>query len=128
MYLVDGNNLMGQTPGWHRDKPAARRKLLGQLAAFARLNSEQISVVFDGKPDESIPDGSAYHGVRVLYATKGSDADARIKRLVESSQDRQHIVVVTSDRRLALAVRSRGASSMRSGQFRRLMEETFRAD
>jgi predicted RNA-binding protein with PIN domain len=128
MYLVDGNNLMGQIPGWHRDKPAARRRLLKQLAAFARSNKEQISVVFDGKPDELIPDGSAYHGVKVLYASKGSDADARIKKLVESSQSKQHIIVVTSDKRLALAVRSRGANSMRSGQFRRLMEEAFHAD
>ena len=121
-YIVDGNNVMGQTPGWHRDKSKSRRGLLEQLAAFARAKKARVTVVFDGGPDKVAPEGSAFHGVRVLYAERGSDADARIERIVETSQDPRGLTVVTSDRHLAFLVRSRGASVVRSGEFRKQIE------
>ncbi len=124
-YIVDGNNVMGQTPGWHRDKSGARRGLLEQLAAFAHVKKARVTAVFDGAPDEGVPEGSAYHGVKVLYAKRGSDADTRIEQLVESARDRRGLIVVTSDRRLAHAIRSLGASVLRSGEFRNLIEEVI---
>ncbi|HEX8088180.1 MAG TPA: NYN domain-containing protein [Blastocatellia bacterium] len=124
-YIVDGNNVMGQTPGWHRDKAKARRRLLEQLADFARLKKARVTVVFDGGPDPTAPEGSAFRGVKVLYADRGSDADTRIQRLVESSPDSRGIKVVTSDRRLASSVRSSGAEVIRSGEFRRQVERAL---
>src|SRR5262245_29549738 len=111
--IVDGNNVMGQTPGWHRDKANARRRLLKQLATFARVRTARLTVVFDGRPDTEVPDNSAFRGVKVFYAEPGSDADRRIERLVESSRDRRGLTVVTSDRSLAFKVRARGAATMR---------------
>jgi predicted RNA-binding protein with PIN domain len=123
-YIVDGNNVMGQTPGWHRDKANARRKLVEQLAEYARLKKARITVVFDGEPDRLLPDSSAYRGVKVLYAERGSDADARIKRLVEASSNARGLTIVTSDNHLAFIVRARGARVLRSGEFRKQMAET----
>ena len=124
-YIVDGNNVMGQTPGWHRDKAKARRRLLEHLADFARAKKARVTVVFDGAPDSATPDGSAFRGVKVLYADRGSDADTRIERLVESSPNRRGLTVVTSDRRLALSVRSSGATVIRSGEFRKQVEHAL---
>jgi predicted RNA-binding protein with PIN domain len=121
-YIVDGNNVMGQTPGWHRDKSGARRGLLEKLAAFARVKKARVTVVFDGAPDANLPEGSAFHGVEVLYATPGSDADTRIERIVDSSTDPRGLTVITSDRQLGFLVRSRGASVVRSGEFRSQVE------
>jgi len=121
-YIIDGNNVMGQTPGWHRERPRARRALLDKLACFARVRKTRITVVFDGAPDRDLPEGSAFKGVRVLYAHQGSDADTRIERLVESSSDPGGLIVVTSDRRLSFAVRSSKAGTIRSGEFRRELE------
>jgi predicted RNA-binding protein with PIN domain len=118
-YIIDGNNVMGQTPGWHRDKPNARRALLKKTAAFARARATRVTVVFDGAPDRDAPEGSVFHGVKVLYAERGSDADARIQRLVENSQDPRGLTVVTSDRHLAFLVRTSGATVVRSGEFRK---------
>jgi predicted RNA-binding protein with PIN domain len=126
-YIVDGNNVMGQTPGWHRDKANARRKLVEQLAEFARLKKARVTVVFDGEPDRLMPDSSAYRGVKVLYAERGSNADARIERLVESALNARGLTVVTSDRNLAFLVRARGARVVRSGEFRKQIGETFAA-
>lgn len=124
-YIIDGNNVMGQTPGWHRDKPAARTRLLAQLAVFAKLKRIRVTAVFDGGADDRFPEGSAYQGVKVLYAERGSDADRRILKLIESSADPAGITVVTSDRQLAFLVRSAGARTVRSGEFRRNELERF---
>ena len=121
-YLIDGNNVMGQRVGWHRDKPRARRGLLEELAQFAAGGRARVAVVFDGAPDEHFADGSSYKGVRVYYAARGSDADERIKALVEESRERRTLVVVTSDRALAEYVRRCGAQVLRAGEFRRRME------
>jgi predicted RNA-binding protein with PIN domain len=122
-YLVDGNNVMAQRVGWHRDKPRARRGLMEELARFARSRRVSVMVVFDGAPEEFFADGSSYKGVRVFYAERGSNADERIKQLVEASRERRTLIVVTSDRALADYVRRCGARVMRSGEFRKRMEE-----
>lgn len=121
-YLVDGNNVMGQRVGWHRDKAGARRRLLGELARFAQAAGVTVEVVFDGAPDEFFPDGSYFMGVRVFYAERGADADARIKHLVEASRERRTLKVVTSDRALADYVRRCGAEVIRSGDLRRRLD------
>src|SRR5829696_7849562 len=121
-YLIDGNNVMAQRVGWHRDKAGARRRLLGELARFARAAGVTVEAVFDGAPDESFPDGSYFMGVRVFYAERGADADARIKGLVEGSRERRTLKVVTSDRALADYVRRCGAQVIRSGEFRRRLD------
>ncbi|HEX8560647.1 MAG TPA: NYN domain-containing protein [Pyrinomonadaceae bacterium] len=126
-YLVDGNNVMGQRVGWHRDKPGARRRLLGELARFAREAGVTVEAVFDGAPDEAFPDGSYFMGVRVFYAARGADADARIKELVEASRERRTLKVVTSDRALADYVRRCGAQVVRSGDLRRRLDALTRA-
>ena len=121
-YIVDGNNVMAQRVGWHRDKAGARRRLLAELARFARSAGVPVVVVFDGAPDPNVPDGADVEGVRVYYAARGSDADSRIRQLVEGSLERRALLVVTSDQRLADDVRRYGAQVMRSGELRRQLE------
>src|SRR5947209_19689537 len=125
-YLIDGNNVMAQRVGWHRDKAGARRRLLGELARFARGAGVTVEAVFDGAPDEFFPDGSYFMGVRVFYAERGSDADHRIKRLVEASRERRTLKVVTSDRALADYVRRCGVEVVRSGEFRLRLDASAR--
>ena len=126
-YLIDGNNVMAQRVGWHRDKAGARRRLLTELAGFARVAGVTVEVVFDGAPEEFFPDGSYFMGVRVFYAERGSDADSRIKNLVESSRERRTLKVVTSDRALADYVRRCGALVVRSGEFRKRLDASVEA-
>ncbi len=124
-YLVDGNNVMAQRVGWHRDKPGARRLLLDELARFAQVKKARVTVVFDGAPEQHFADGASYRGVVVFYAERASNADERIKRLVEEARERRTLIVVTSDRALAGYVRRCGAQVLRSGDFRRRMEEAL---
>ena len=123
MYLVDGNNVMGQRVGWHKDKPLARRGLMDELANFAQSRKTSVTAVFDGAPDEHFGDGARYRGIAVYYARPGSNADERVKEMVEQSRERHKIRVVTSDRALADYVRRCGAQVIRAGEFRQLLDE-----
>lgn len=127
MYLIDGNNLIGQRAkgyeSWYRDKPGSRRQLLGELAALAKAKKLRLKVVFDGAPDPALPDGSSFRGVKVFYSRQGSDADARIVEMVEAERDRKGLLVVTSDRKLSDRVRACGVRVLRAGEFRQLMDD-----
>ncbi len=123
MFLIDGNNVMAQRVGWHKDKGAARRRLLDELADFARVASVSVAVVFDGAPEKFFADGSRYKGIQVFYARAGSNADERIKEIVEASRERRTLHVVTSDRALGDYVRRCGAPVTRAGDFRQRMDE-----
>ena len=94
-YLVDGNNVMGQRVGFHRDRAGARRRLVDELQRFARRGGDTVEVVFDGTPSpgrlpgppsegqgRDAPAGLREGGVRVTYAGRGADADTRIRELV----------------------------------------------
>jgi predicted RNA-binding protein with PIN domain len=124
-YLVDGNNVMAQRVGWHRDKPGARRALLDELSGFVQARKVKVSVVFDGAPEQHFADGAAYRGIRVFYAERGSDADERIKRMVDAARERRTLFVITSDRALAAYVRRCGAQVIPSGEFRQRMQEAL---
>jgi predicted RNA-binding protein with PIN domain len=124
-YLVDGNNVMAQRVGWHRDKPGARRDLLDALARFAQAKGMRVAVVFDGAPEQHFPDGSGFRGVRVYYGERGSNADERIKQMAEATRERRTLTVVTSDRALADYVRRLGVQVLRAGEFRRRIDDTL---
>ncbi len=127
MYLIDGNNVIGQRgrgyETWYQDKPAARRRLLEELAQMASVKKTRLTAVFDGAPETHFPDGSSFRGVKVFYARAGSDADARIVELVEGERNRKALIVVTSDNALIARVRVCGVRVMRSGEFRQLLNE-----
>ncbi len=127
MYLIDGNNVIGQRgkdyESWYHDKPATRRQFLKDLAALAKAKKLRLTVVFDGAPDLSFPDGSSFRGVKVFYARQGSDADTRIVEMAEAERNKKNLVVVTSDRKLADRVRVCGVRVMRSGEFRKMMDD-----
>src|SRR5262249_15474606 len=108
MHLIDGNNVIGQRVGWHRDKPGSRRRLMQDLARLAQAKKLRLTVVFDGAPDPQFPDGSSYRGVKIFYSRQGSDADARIIEMVEAERNKKNLVVVTSDRKLTSQIRVNG--------------------
>lgn len=119
---------MAQRVGWHRDKSKARRRLMDELAQFAQERRVRVTVVFDGAPEQHFGDGASYRGVRVFYAERGSNADERIKQMVEAARDRRTLIVITSDRQLTDYVRRCGAKVVRSGEFRKKMDEAAAAD
>ena len=118
-WLIDGNNVMGSRPdGWWRDRRAAARRLVGELAAFAAREGVPVTVVFDGAPFEvEVPDDAPLEVV--FAARRGRDAaDDEIARRVAASADPAGLAVVTSDAGLAQRVREHGAKVVPAGRFR----------
>ena len=115
--FVDGNNVMGSRPdGWWRNRSAAARRLLADLAPLAR-GSGVWTIVFDGPaPSETQMHTGA---LRVEYAARdGADAaDDRIVELISDLPSGTRALVYTSDRRLrerasALGARVEGTSAL----------------
>ncbi len=122
--LIDGYNLMHATglarhsygPG---DLEACRNRLLQRLKG--RLSEEAVqrtTVVFDAF---DAVDGSnrrqIRHGLTVLYAPPGTDADSQLERLIARHSAPRQLLVVSSDHRLHRAARRRRAVAIDSEPF-----------
>jgi len=82
-----------------------------------------VTIVFDGKSDVySLPSGTARSGVKVTFS-RDETADEKIKRLVQQSQTKKSIVVVTDDRDIKYHVRALGAIPMSVKDFLAKMAE-----
>lgn len=119
MYLLDGNNIMGQRVGWHRDKAAARRRLVGELYQLAECLEDEIIVVFDapaGGPAQRLG------RLEVHYAREHETADDRIIDLAKQKRGDRAMIAVTSDRDLAHRLAALGVPVLRSGAFRHMLD------
>ena len=82
---------------------------------FGRNSQSKITVVFDGYPKVSAQN-LAETDIDVVFSRKET-ADARIKRLVETSKSPKNIVVVSDDREIKFFITSLGARSMGVEEF-----------
>jgi predicted RNA-binding protein with PIN domain len=122
-WLVDGMNLIGSRPdGWWRDRPAARRRLVDELARFGQRSGDSMTVVFDGRPGSTEVTAAADVGVEAQFAPGGPNAaDDAIFALVRTLAEPGAVTVVTSDTGLAARVQAVGGTVMGVSAFRRLM-------
>jgi len=123
MVIVDGNNVMGQRVGWHRDKPAAQKRLIDEVERFALWQEEPHILVFDAGSIATAAENRSGSPLAIQYARRGSSADELILELVYRHSRLSSVSVVTSDRALARQVQALGAKVMRSGAFRRMLEQ-----
>ena len=125
--IVDGYNLIRQSSQLsaldQRSIELGRHGLLNLLAAYKKVRSHQITVVFDGGRD--VPSyymaQDRYQGVRIQFSRSPELADDVIKKLVQ--KERERAVVVTSDRDIMQFAQEKGAAAIPSIQF----EEKLRA-
>jgi predicted RNA-binding protein with PIN domain len=123
-FIVDGMNVIGSRPdGWWRDRGAARRRLVEDLARLHDAGME-IIVVFDGRETAGESDQAAARGVTVSFAPGGPNAaDDAIVALVRGLALPADTVVVTSDRALVDRVRQLGARVESAKAFRSRLSE-----
>jgi len=110
-WVVDGMNLIGSRPdGWWRDRPGARRRLVGRLALLVGGDT-RVTVVFDGRPAPGEIEDAGLRGVEARFAPGGPNAaDRAIVALVAGLGDLTHVTVVSSDAALVRDLRSLGAA------------------
>lgn len=115
-FIIDGYNLIKQTPGLNKSSLELSRASLIQFIKISRPQGSQnnrVTVVFDGSTALTIGGQAnasiswpAYQdsGTRVIFS-QGMSADEKIKELVESADNPKNIVVVTNDRDIQSCVR-----------------------
>jgi predicted RNA-binding protein with PIN domain len=114
MYIIDGNNLMGQK--------RTRLELLRLLADYLELKGTPLQVVFDGAPDPGFPEGKTFRGIKVVYSRRGRNADARIKEMIAQLAKPREYILVSSDINLANYARIHGLRRLTSVEFLRQIE------
>ncbi|TWT36062.1 YacP-like NYN domain protein [Posidoniimonas corsicana] len=124
--LIDGYNLLHATDVHGADALAgtlqgAREALLSFLASrLTKRERKRAVIVFDaaGAPP-GLPDQYTYEGVHVLFARRYADADAMLEALIEADRAPKELLVVSGDRRVQRAARSRGAAWRDSSDWNR---------
>ena len=123
MVIVDGNNVMGQRVGWHRNKSAAQQQLIDEVERIAQSQDKPHILVFDAMSNATMPDKWCRSQLTIRYARRGASADELILELVYSHSQHSEVLVVTSDRALTRQIHVLGAKVMRSGAFRQMLEQ-----
>jgi predicted RNA-binding protein with PIN domain len=110
--IVDGYNVT-KTGYGELALADQRARLVSSLAAVASRSGAEITVVFDGgrRPPSAPP---TPRGVRVLFSLPDEIADDLIRRLVDAEPVGRTLIVVTSDRQVALDVARSGAWTVAS--------------
>src|SRR4030042_5878019 len=118
--IVDGYNLIRQSDALRgaerRGLEEGRKALVRSLAGYKRLRGHRITVVFDGWEGGSPQEERDHAGdVEIIYSRRGEKADEVIKRLLKAGSE--EILVVTSDREIAVFAERRGKTAIDSPAF-----------
>ena len=117
-FLIDGHNLIGQTPGLRLDDPDDEQKLIELLRAYLARTRKSGTVFFDrGLPGGAGRWSTASLEVRFVPLPKTAD-DAIADRLRKAHNPRG-LVVVTSDAEVAAAAKHAGALVRDAASFAR---------
>lgn len=121
-WLVDAMNLIGaRASKWWVDPDRAMRELVEIIHRFCRTTGDEVTLVFDRKPEGLEPTEVP----RVVVASyRGRNAaDHEIVEIVGGDDDPTALRVVTSDRPLRERVSELGAETVGAGTFSRRLDQ-----
>ncbi|OPL12383.1 MAG: hypothetical protein AVO39_04220 [delta proteobacterium MLS_D] len=124
--IIDGYNLIRQSDVFRAAEKTSletgRNRLIHSLALYNQSKSHRITVVFDGWIEGS-PQEERYRerGIDVVYSRRGERADEVIKRMARRGGS--DLLVVSSDRDIALSVTKAGGVALSSHQFETKMRD-----
>lgn len=118
MFIIDGHNLLHTIIKLEEDCGAISD--LGMcriLDRYFKLTGEKCEMIFDGTgpPDKSGFDNIS--NLEVSFAGFGTDTDTVIEDKISVSTAPKSLTIVSSDRRLRAAARTRKATSVKSDVF-----------
>ena len=126
--LIDGHNLIGQTPGLSLSDPNDEQKLIVLLRQYAARKSARIVVVFDsGNPGGKSKELSGGN-VTAIFAGLHTIADRILMERIRELKQPGDWVVVSSDREVQQAAQQRKMNVWNSAEFARKMEPAPQRD
>lgn len=123
--VIDGYNLIRQSSTLslieRQSLEEGREALLRRLDSYKQVKHHPVTVVFDGADAGKFMEArTRWKGIRVVFSRPGELADTIIKRIV--TQERERVVVVTSDREISDFAAKYGAVTLDSIEFENKME------
>lgn len=118
--IIDGYNLIRQSEHLRRidqqDMQRGREALLEVLAAYRKVKSHQITIVFDGTQAPVFAQQRDHRrGIAIRFSRRAETADTVIKRLAKS--EREKALVVSSDRDVVESAIRYGAAAVDTATF-----------
>lgn len=122
-YLIDGYNFLFRLLHRGEDVRKIRDKFVADL--IRKVNASQMSVllVFDSKYQEGETSKKQEGLLDILYTNEGESADDWLLKELKAVKNPRLVTVVTSDRRLAMHCRMKGAFTMEVKDFQALLEK-----
>ena len=118
--IIDGYNLIRQSKSLSildlQDIQLGREALVDMLAAYKKVKSHRITVVFDGTAAPRFSQQRQRHkGISSLFSHAGESADTVIKKMAR--REKQKALVVSSDRDIVQSAASNGAATVSTDEF-----------
>jgi predicted RNA-binding protein with PIN domain len=122
--VIDGNNLLyAARRVAESDVLIGRSMLCDTVAKWAQRRRERVTVVFDGPaPPAALAAQIGNPAITVSYSGAGVSADAALVQRLAADSAARRLLLVTSDRELVRAAKSRRARTMRSEEFWQLVQ------
>jgi predicted RNA-binding protein with PIN domain len=126
--VIDGNNLVHHAPpemvgDVQREFVAARQRLARRLDELGGQLARRVTIIFDGTRagrDEHFDSSS----VEVIFCGGDDSADAVIEQYAARCTQREHMLVVTSDRAERETVAAKGVRTMSCEAFLDVMAKS----
>jgi uncharacterized protein len=119
--LIDGHNLIGQTPGLSLADPNDEQKLVVMLRKYAARKNARLVVVFDsGNPGGKSKELSGGN-VTAIFAGSHTIADRILMERIRELKQPGDWVVVSSDREVQQAAQQRRMTVWSSTDFAKKM-------
>lgn len=118
MFIIDGHNLLHAIPKIDEGTVIINDvQLCLMISNYMKLTGQRGEIVFDGTgpPDKNPFDD--INGLEVSFAGLGTDADSVIEDKISASTAPKRLIIVSSDRRLRKAARTRKAALVKSEKF-----------
>ncbi len=118
--IIDGYNLIRQSKSLSildmQDIQLGREALVDMLAAYKKVRSHRITVVFDGTTAPLFSQQRDRHkGISVIFSHQGESADTVIKKMAR--REMQRALVVSSDQDIVQSAASSGAATVSANEF-----------
>ena len=118
--IIDGYNLIRQSKNLSKldlqDIQLGRDTLVDMLAAYKKVKSHLITVVFDGTTAPMFSQQRGRHkGISIIFSHKGESADTAIKKMARKESHRA--LVVSSDQDIVQSAAASGAATVSANDF-----------
>ena len=129
--IIDGYNLIRQSKSLSildlQDIQLGRDTLVDMLAAYKKVKSHRITVVFDGNTAPLFSQQrDRRKGISIVFSHKGESADTVIKKMAR--KDGQKALVVSSDQDIVESAAASGAATVSANDFENKLTMAFDMD